>query len=49
MSKQTLIQKAKAYIELCYLELNKEDLLEARLVMVQNSIEKTGTYELLDF
>ena len=49
MSKQTLIEKAKAYIELCYRELNKEDLLEARLVMVQNSIEKTGTYELLDF
>ena len=49
MIEQTFLEKAKAYLELCYLELNKEDLLEARLLAVQNLIIETGTYELLDF
>lgn len=49
MEKQTLLEKAKAYLELCYHELNKENLLEERWQVIQNSIKKTGTYELLDF
>ena len=49
MKEQTFLEKAKAYLELCYLELNKDNLLEARLLTVQNSIIETGTYELLDF
>jgi len=49
MTEQTFIEKAKAYLELCYRELNKENLLEERWQAVQNSIKQTGTYELLDF
>lgn len=49
MSEQTFIEKAKAYLELCYRELNKEDLLEQRLADVFDAIANTGTYELLDF
>lgn len=49
MIEQPLIQKAKAYLELCYRELNKEDLFENRWLDVQNSINEIGTYELLDF
>ena len=42
-------RKAKAYLELCYRELNKEDLFEERWFKVLSSIEEKGTYELLDF
>ena len=49
MKEQAFIEKAKAYLELCYRELNKEDLLEERWQVIQNSIKKTGTYELLGF
>jgi len=49
MKEQTIIDKAKAYLEQCYRELNKEDLLEERWQVIQNSINETGTYELLDF
>jgi len=49
MAEQTFIEKAKAYLELCYRELNKDDLLEERWRVVKNSIKETGTYELLDF
>ncbi len=49
MENHVLIEKAKAYIELCYRELNKADLLKERLEVVQDSINETGTYELLDF
>ncbi len=49
MKEQTFIEKAKAYLELCYRELNKESLLEDRWQAVQNSINETGTYEFLDF
>jgi nitric-oxide synthase len=49
MSKSIFIEKAKSYLELCYRELNKENLLESRLATVFDSIEKTSTYELLDF
>ena len=44
-----LREKAKAYLELCYRELNKEDLFEERWLKVQSSIEEKGTYELLNF
>ena len=49
MAEQTFIEKAKTYLELCYRELNKIDLFDERWHVVQNSIKKTGTYELLDF
>ena len=48
MAEQLFIDKAKAYLELCYRELNKEDLLEERWQVVKNSINETGTYELLN-
>ena len=41
-----LREKAKAYLELCYRELNKEDLFEERWLKVLSSIEEKGTYEL---
>ena len=49
MTEITLREKAKAYLQLCYRELNKEDLFEERWLMVLSSIEEKGTYELLDF
>ncbi|MDG1849405.1 MAG: nitric oxide synthase oxygenase [Flavobacteriales bacterium] len=49
MTERSLREKAKAYLELCYRELSKEDLFEERWCKVQNSIEEQGTYELLDF
>ena len=49
MTGTSLREKAKAYLELCYRELNKEDLFEERWRRVQTSIEEQGTYELLDF
>ena len=49
MTEIALREKAKAYLELCYQELNKEDLFEERWLMVLSSIEEKGTYELLDF
>ena len=49
MEKQALLEKAKAYLVMCYLELSKEDLLEERWQVIQNSIKNTGTYELLNF
>ena len=49
MTEIALREKAKAYLELCYRELNKEDLFEERWLTVLSSIEEKGTYELLDF
>ena len=49
MTGRSLREKAKAYLELCYRELNKEDLFEERWRDVENSIREQGTYELLDF
>ena len=49
MSEITFKEKAKAYLELCYRELNKEELFEERWRKVEASIEQNGTYELLDF
>ena len=49
MKEQPLIEKAKTYLELCYHELNKDELLEDRLKAVETSIKEMGTYELLDF
>ena len=49
MTEIALREKAKAYLELCYRELNKEDLFEERWLKVLSSIEEKGTYELLDF
>ena len=49
MKEIALREKAKGYLELCYQELNKEDLFEERWLKVLTSIEEKGTYELLDF
>ena len=49
MTEIALREKAKAYLQLCYRELNKEDLFEERWLKVLSSIEEKGTYELLDF
>ena len=49
MTEITLREKAKAYLRLCYRELNKEDLFEERWLEVQSSIDEKGIYELLDF
>lgn len=49
MTEIVLREKAKEYLQLCYRELNKEDLFEERWLKVLSSIEEKGTYELLDF
>jgi len=49
MTKSALRDKAKAYLELCYRELDKFNLFEQRWSEVDNSISQKGTYELLDF
>ena len=49
MAEQPLLEKAKAYLELCYQELNKQSLLKDRWLFVQKTIIETGTYQLLDF
>ena len=49
MTEIALREKAKAYLQLCYRELNKEDLFEERWLKVQSSIDEKGVYELLDF
>ena len=49
MTEITLKEKAKAYLQLCYQELNKVDLFEERWLEVQSSIDEKGVYELLDF
>ena len=49
MTEIALREKAKSYLELCYRELNKEELFEERWRKVEASIEQNGTYELLDF
>ena len=49
MTDLTFIQKAEAYIRLCYNELEKEHLLSSRLQEIRLEINKTGTYDLLDF
>ena len=49
MAALPLLEKAKAYLELCYHELNKESLFAERWLQVQHTITETGTYELLNF
>ena len=49
MTEIALREKAKAYLQLCYRELNKEDLFEKRWLKVQSLIDEKGIYELLDF
>tara|TARA_B100001287_G_scaffold77400_1_gene64348 strand:+ start:190 stop:1266 length:1077 start_codon:yes stop_codon:yes gene_type:complete len=49
MSDKILYSKAKSYLNLCYVELNKKDLFKSRCSEVQKQINQNGTYELLDF
>ena len=49
MTDLPFIQNAEAYLRLCYSELKKEHLLDSRLQNVRSEINKTGTYDLLDF
>lgn len=49
MSSPSLFKQASAYLNLCYSELNKLDLLESRLEEVEKQINSHGKYELLDF
>ncbi len=49
MTNKPLLYKAESYLRLCYFELNKQHLFEDRWSKVKLSIEKDGTYELLDF
>ena len=49
MTDLPFIQNAEAYLRLCYSELKKEHLLDSRLQNIRSEINKTGTYDLLDF
>ncbi|CAG7636737.1 nitric oxide synthase oxygenase [Paenibacillus allorhizosphaerae] len=43
--KNELFQKAKPFIETCYLELGKEDAISERLIQITTDIDRYGYYE----
>ena len=49
MAEPSIKDKAKAYLELCYQELDKSNLFKQRWLQVSNLIDETGSYKLLDF